>query len=400
MGNFTYVPAEVPGACSMNDNIFWYDSEDGSKQKLGWWREDSVFTYKNVLISAFYGKEIPNLREELGFPDDGLIIGDSGGFQLMSLKEWSGKNITVDPTEVFNWQVKNCNIGFPVDYPPFEETEAAFEKSITISKQNFIVAEKLYSDYLHTHEYVGPVEETNFPPKRLMLYNVIQGYGFDIRKLNRWYEMASQFKNMTETGWAFGCKPNATPIMIAHQAMFMYEKGHKKNFHFLAVSGSRTIPVMCYLARYIDNITSDSSGWAQGAMQRKYFMPNHFGKFELFFGGHNKSKVKTLPCMCPVCTKIGKNVDMLGAQGSAPGGIISLHNLHQLIQFSKMCNSLKDDADVFKEYIRKFYDEEVQKSIEFIDYSLEYGFENACIKYQKYFYMTSGKANTAGLLDY
>jgi len=157
---------------------------------------------------------------------------------------------------------------------------------------------------------------------------------------------------------------------------------------------------MCYLARYIDNITSDSSGWAQGAMQRKYFMPGAFGKFEMFFGGHNKADLKQLPCTCPVCEKVGNEVGILSAKGSAPGGIISLHNLYQLIQFSKLCNSLKDDADIFKEYIRKFYDEEVNKSIEFIDYSLEKGFANACIKYQKYFYMTSGKPTTNELLNY
>lgn len=390
MGNFTYVPAEVPGACSMNKNIFWL--HEGEKQKLGWWRPDSVFQYPHVLVSAFYGQDWPDLRKDLEFPDDGIIIGDSGGFQLMSLKEWSKKDITIDPVRVFNWQAKNCDIGFPVDYPPFENTEAAFEKSIGISDKNFEIAENLYIDYLSKNQL-------NLK-SQFLLYNVLQGYGFDKRKLDQWYAMATKYKNMSDTGWAFGCKPEAKPMMIAYQAMYMYEKGHKKNFHFLAVSGSRTIPIMCYLARYIDNITSDSSGWAQGAMQRKYFMPGHFGKFELFFGGHNKAEVDTLPCLCPVCEKVGKNVGLLSAQGSAPGGIISLHNLHQLIQFSKMCNSLKDDAAVFKEYIRKFYDEEVQKAIEFIDYSLEKGFEKACIKYQKYFYMTSGKAKTAGLLDY
>lgn len=391
MGNFAFYPAEVPGACSMNKNIFWYDN--GHKQALGWWRPDSVFQYPYVLISAFYGKDFPEIRKDLEFPDDGLIIGDSGGFQLMSLKEWSGKDIDVDPTEVFRWQAKNCNIGFPVDYPPFEDSDVAFQKSITISEKNFEIAENLYHEYLVKNEM-----EQSKP--RLMLYNVLQGYGFDTRKLDAWYEMATKFKNMTETGWAFGCKPEARPMMIAHQAMYLYDKGHKKNFHFLAVSGSKTIPVMAYLARYIDNITSDSSGWAQGAMQRKYFMPGHFGKFELFFGGHNKAQVNTLPCSCPVCKKIGKNVGLLSAQGSAPGGIISLHNLYQIIQYSKLCNSLKDDAVVFKEYVRKMLDDEVTKAIEFIDYSLEKGFDKACIKFQKYFYMTSGKAKTAALMDY
>jgi len=390
MGNFTYIPAEVPGACSMNKNIFWFDN--GQKQQLGWWRPDSVFQYPNVLISAFYGKEWADLRNDLEFPDDGFIIGDSGGFQLMSLKEWSGKDINVDPTEVFEWQAKNCNVGFPVDYPPFADTEAAFEKSITISEANFKVAEDLYELHLqdcHTNNQ-----------KPLKMYNVLQGYGFDKKKLDRWYAMASKFKNMTDTGWAFGCKPWATPIMIAHQAMYMYEKGHKNRFHFLAVSGSKTIPVMCYLARYIENITSDSSGWAQGAMQRKYFMPGYFGKYELFFGGHNKAQVNTLPCKCPVCEKVGKNVGILSAQGSAPGGIISLHNLYQLVEFSTLCNSLKDDAAVFKEFVKKMFDSEVLTAIEFIDYSLENGFDNACIKFQKHFYLTSGKPKTNELLDY
>jgi hypothetical protein len=390
MGNFTYVPAEVPGACSMNKNIFWFDK--GHKQELGWWKPTSIFKYPRILISAHYGQDWPQLRNDLEFPDDGLIIGDSGGFQLMSLKEWSKKDIHIDPVKVFEWQKNNCNIGFPLDYPPFEDSEEAFNKSISISDKNFQIAEDLYEIYLQ-----DCLREEQTPMK---LYNVLQGYGFDKRKLDRWYTMASKYKNMTNTGWAFGLKPWATPINIAYQAMYMFEKGFKENFHFFAVSGSKTIPVMCYLARYIDNITSDSSGWAQGAMQRKYFMPGYFGKYELFFGTNNAAEINTLPCKCPICEKVGKNVSLLSSQGSAPGGIISLHNLYQLIQFSTLCNSLKDDQQIFKEFVKKMFDSEVITAIEFIDYSLEKGFENACIKFQKHFYKTSGKPETTGLLNY
>ena len=397
MGNFTYVPAEVPGACSMNENIFWFD--DGKKQRLGWWRPDSVFQYPNILISAFYGQDWPDIRKDLEFPDNGIIIGDSGGFQLMSLKEWSHKDINIDPTKVFKWQAKNCDIGFPVDYPPFENSEAAFEKSIRISEKNFAIAEKLYiKNYAIPNGIPG--KKNSDGNREFFMYNVLQGYGFDIKKLDRWYAMASKFKNMSETGWAFGCKPYARPMMIAHQAMYMYNKGYRKNFHFLAVSGSKTIPVLAYLARYIDNITSDSSGWAQGSMQRKYFLPGYFGKFELFFGEHNKANIDSLPCSCPVCKKIGKNVGLLSAKGSAPGGIMSLHNLYQIIQFVKLCNSLKEDEVVFKNFVRKMFDKEVQTAIEFIDYSLEKGFDEACIKFREHFYMESGKLNTGKLSDY
>ena len=120
---------------------------------------------------------------------------------------------------------------------------------------------------------------------------------------------------------------------------------------------------------------------------------------ELFFGQANKANIKNIPCMCPVCSQID-SINMLSSQGSAPGGIISLHNLYQLIQYTKLCNSLKDDKEVYRNFIRKFFDKEVQLAIEFIDYSLDKGFDKACVKFQSHFSKDNGKVNTAGLLDY
>ncbi len=397
MGNFTYIPAEVPGACSMNKNIFGIFN--GEKKRLGWWRPDSIFNYPNILVSAHYGTKHPQLRKELEFPNKGIVIGDSGGFQMMSLKEWKGQDIHINPVDVFNWQLANCDIGLPLDYPPFSDTEVAWKKSLEISDKNFKIAEDLFKQQCHKPT-VNPGIVDEHGNSTFYLYNVFQGYGFDKRRMDEWFNMANKYTAMSDCGWAFGCKPEAKPMLIAYQAMYMYFKGFKKNFHFLAVSGSRTIPVMAYLARYIDNITSDSSGWAQGAMQRKYFMPGYFGKFEIFLGKRGNGEMKSLPCSCPVCEQVGENIGILSADGSAPGGIISLHNLYQIILFAKTCNSLKDDSEIYKAFVKKMFDAEVLKAIEFIDYSLEQGFEAACIKFRNYFFMQTSKAETGGLLDY
>lgn len=396
MGNFTYIPAEVPGACSMNKNI--HALVDGKQKNLSWWKEGAFFKYPYILVSAHYGLEYPNLRENLGVGNDFILIGDSGGFQNMSLKEWQGKDIFIDPKQVFEWQKRNCDVGFPLDYPPFADSEEAWQKSLRISKENFAIAEERYAKEFSVPTGIpGEVDKNGDRP--FFLYNVFQGYGYDRKRMDEWYEMATQYPNMSATGWAFGCKPEAKPMLIAYQAMYMYEKGHKKNFHFLAVSGSKTIPVMAYLARYIDNITSDSSGWAQGSMQRKYFLPMYFGKYELFFGQHNKAEVKSLPCNCPVCSNI-TYIEQLSAGGSSPGGLISLHNLYQIIMFSQLCNSMKEDKDVYKAFVKKMFKGEVLASIEFIDYCLEVGFDKACVKFAKWFTIKSSKKETTGLLEY
>ena len=46
------------------------------------------------------------------------------------------------------------------------------------------------------------------------------------------------------------------------------------------------------------------------------------------------------------------------------------------------------------------FSDEVLKALEFIDYSLEKGFENACIKFRHYLNIQSSSAETGKLLDY
>jgi hypothetical protein len=64
-----------------------------------------------MLVSAFYGlKWKDNFRQYYNMPDDFIIIGDSGGFQNMTM------NANLDPIEVLRWQEKHCQIGLSFDY--------------------------------------------------------------------------------------------------------------------------------------------------------------------------------------------------------------------------------------------------------------------------------------------
>jgi len=62
--------------------------------KFSWWEPNSFFYYPYLLISAFYGLQYRNIREQYNIPKEVTIIGDSGGFQNMT------QDGTVNPLQV------------------------------------------------------------------------------------------------------------------------------------------------------------------------------------------------------------------------------------------------------------------------------------------------------------
>jgi len=376
--NLTYYPADMP--------IFIQDRHAKSIPnhediKLDWWSgEKSFFHYPKLLVSAFYGLEEPDFRKKIGFPDDGILIGDSGGYQLFSFKINQNKDLSnvINPESVLKWQEKNCDIGIILDFPIFKADKETFQMCLNVTSKNAKIA----------------IEKRT--RKDMLLYNVFQTYDLNKYYMDLWF---NEMKQHDLDGWCISCKPAARPMFIALNAMYLLDKGYTKNFHILGASGSRTIPIMAWLSRYIENVTFDSSSYAEGGKRRTYFNPAMPLKKSIRFGRVSENTFERLPCLCPVC-KTFKTVHMFKKEGMVPGTLISFHNLNMLIHHTQLLDRLKEDRETFKSYIKANFDREVMDAFEFIEYSIEHGFDKAFIKFQQRFKMYDGEPITGKLMDY
>lgn len=378
--NLHYIPATVPGGPNMSNTRIGIVG--GEEIDLSWWRDKSILKYNNILISAFYGKSHPSLREEFKIGNNVRLFGDSGGFQIESLMQLKGREISISPLEVLEWEEKNCDVGFVLDYPLIEGDRQHFEGNMEKSFNNFKIMSGAYNNN-----------------SKMKLYNILQSYGPNIGYLEDWYNKMSCFENLK--GWGISCNPAMSSYRTYQLALcgaYMIDKGIKQNLHFLAFGGSM-IPILAYLSQYVDNITFDSSSWGEGNRRRNYFSPYGIPSAgKIFFGDKINNKLKQLPCGCPVCQKVGNNFGFFNDNGSTPGAIMSLHNLWVIINFTNMCDRLKDDRELFIEIIKP--DNEMQLAFDFIDYSVEKGFQKAVAKYHNQMQIETHSSKTKSCMEF
>ena len=71
--------------------------------------DKAFFKHDSLLINFFYAKKHSDYRGMMGIPEDVVIVGDSGGFEILSQRS-KGKEITIDPLEVLRWEEANCSL--------------------------------------------------------------------------------------------------------------------------------------------------------------------------------------------------------------------------------------------------------------------------------------------------
>jgi tRNA-guanine family transglycosylase len=358
--NLKYVPANMPG-CQMMSNLKYVPASVGAIHnayksceyipcsssaapgpsgvteenvfKLSWWEEQSFFKYPYMLITAFYGmKWKDNFREFFNIPDDFVIIGDSGGFQNMTM------NANLDPIEVLRWQEKHCQIGLTFDLPIMNDTIEQIKRKQEGTAKNAAIA------------------FNNRKNKNLKLYAVFQGH--TINQQNYMEECYNNNIPLNEfDGIAIG---GLVPIsgntekLITVLTLFCYKvKDYNLPVHFFGLSGNKIMPYIMYLSKTFNlHITFDSSSYGAGAIRREFWKGNGDAKINVM-----KEHFDTIPCDCPVCNKV-KHWKEYQKDGSLAGGLISLHNLYQTIKFVETSQNkepilnpkYKKFIDVMKEF--------------------------------------------------
>ena len=338
-----------------------------------WWKSDAIVKHSALLITAATGMKEWNFREKHNIPRKGFtLINDSGGFQLLT-----GQVPFLEPINVLRWMERNADIGMTLDVPPIDPVTLGplddivyFRKCAEKSARYY---EKMYADRVSTH---------------LQLLKVLQGG--NKKELELWYKITNE---CSFDGFSLSIKPPSDPMQVALLSSFIHEKEQPKRIHILLGTGYDVIPAIIYASKLFENITFDSASYIVGAQYRKYMLPIDPKMHIQFLTDKTDSRLKTLPCSCPICQKL--EAHNLYGNGSRIGVAISIHNLWVMKEYIKTVESLIDDKELLISFVRKNCSPKTLKSIEMIDDYIEKGdFSMTYEKYLPYFRSIATKQGT------
>lgn len=387
----------------------WQKNLEYNNFDVKFFSDKSFFKHPLALQCAFYGingaTDNKPYREAIGYPTTQPLLFDSGGFQMFSLRS-KGQKMDMTPLDSLRWQEANAikgDVMFNLDVPPALEhlpTMEDMHRSLNESVANFKLFEK---------------ERKNYDA---LLLNVLHGH--NKATMDVWY---NGVKDFNFDGYAIG-NPSLDPMIHAQGLMYLFDKGEydKPNckwIHLFGKGGQGTIPLIVYFASKIKRsdikVTFDSSSYNVGSIYRKYYMPFDVTQ-HLFFGdkfNRCNPSIKQLPCKCPVCSNI-TDLSILNGETLHAGTLISLHNLYQYIYLTHTFNSLvstrkpfkniqqqnndnagiysdkrgideNEEMDVFTQYTKDVANPRTLIAMNFIDFCIEYGFDNAVKKFARDF---------------
>jgi len=173
--------------------------------------------YPYFLISAGANYRDMKARKRFGLPDDVLVVGDSGGFQIKTGNlDWKPELRQL----ILDWLEDNCDIAMNLDIPPGGKIFTDYDECLKMSADNF--------EYFAKNRIKG---KTDF-------INVLQA-GFDYRTLD-WYNSVKDFQF---EGWSIGgCQGQKLSSMLYAVAILLDGKEHLKlNNKWLHILGTAKV---------------------------------------------------------------------------------------------------------------------------------------------------------------
>ena len=328
------------------------------------WQENSAFKHEKILISYYYRKinKSDQTRQEINFPDNFTLFGDSGGFQADT------QGVDIDIKDLCTWFDSNVDIGFILDVPTRTQygqsySSDFFDKALKQTKSNI--------DEMMQYEMDNK------------LYGIVQGESMNDRI--KWLKMLDDY---SFDGLGIAGLNRFDPMEIAKLVLNDFEYD---NIHILGAGGAQTTPVITYMGRdkQFKEITFDTSSFSlSGARFAMYYAPLYPLPFSgsLQFGRKFGGKLKKIPCSCPICSLIDDiNILSHKENNKVQNNLLQQHNLYQYLQYVKLLDSYKDDEEIFMQFVNNHCSERTKVAIEFLAMVEDKGREIAYKKYFKYF---------------
>lgn len=197
------------------------------KSGLPWrfWSDEfpEYYRHKYFLVTGGHSYKKMEHAKEYGFPNDMVVMGDSGGFQVCSgAIEWEESLLE----KMFLWLENNSNVAINLDIPPRRKYEGKFTECLDISKKNF--------KYFANHQ----TGRTDF-------LNVLHGSTYD--KYNFWYD---QVKGMPFKGWGVGGASGSVNAIIDVLCLLIKSgEIHNKENKWLHILGCSSVAEFLLLAK-------------------------------------------------------------------------------------------------------------------------------------------------------
>ena len=354
--------AEVMSAVSKDEKYEGYD--------VSWWSKNPIFRHNALLISYGSNPEM-DVREKLKISDDTILIGDSGGFKILSMRA-KGKPIDINPLDVLRWQEKNCQIGLTLDISPtsLRAPGSSKEKSTAATYGDTITYEEYQNRLDETCKNNEVFQSNRSPSSPLKILNVVHGAPYDkLERMDEWYQRVKDFKF---DGWAIAPKPAGNPLKIAVELGYLYSRGIHDNTHVFAVFGKTALPILAYIEKKMNytNISTDSFANALLAIYRQH---NTYYGPSLNYSEKNRFHTK-ISCACPVCSKI-KTVEDLYRTDNIGYSLLCLHNTWTTVTYLKYLEALVENEKLFNIFANKI--STLRTAIKFVNTTVEKGWEEA-----------------------
>jgi len=246
-----YVPSFNAGGIATCLKSKLYHDE----KTVRWWTEDTPEKYrtKAMLIPAGHEYKRMDYIQQFNFPEDMLVLGDSGGYQVITglLKYTDELRVLL-----FNWLERNSTVAINLDIPPYGAYKNKYAHCLEQSYKNY----KYFAD--------NQTGATKF-------LNVM--HGFNTLTFKRWYDVV---KGFDFNGWAFNAK--GVYGILAAFAVFLDGKEHlnKNNeyFHLLGATSITEMIVLSYVQKKFNELglsatlMTDSSSPSMSAKFGNYFV--------------------------------------------------------------------------------------------------------------------------------
>ena len=355
----TYIPA-----LGLQYEDAWIKNLNQRGFDFTWFSDKAFFKYPYMLTNAYYGIErgYQDYRKRFKYPDDHILVGDSGGFQIAQYSK-KGKDIKINPVDILRWLESNSDIGMNLDIPPV----ISYKDSLKRSVKNF----KIFKDNRQNYNF--------------KLYNIL--HGNNLQEIERWYKVVHRYPF---DGWAIGIKPSTNTFLQLLCYLILIQKGEssiKDWCHVFGVSGLQNMLSLSIASEHFDSkITFDSSSYNMGSRFRMYYIPWNV-RYIIDFGRNATNHLDRLPCKCPVCLNSDPSI-MYDQQDPRTPFLISIHNLYHFMEVNNIINVLAKDHEALDCYADSLGELEFVKIVrrflkDFDDHNYQYVYE----KYKQLFVM-------------